>query len=78
MAGLLGATYRVALPKTGIGINVPAERLYHVNGAPREEFRPAVAVDVSRAAPGQDPFVASALGILRDKDASRRAASPRP
>jgi len=64
MAGLLGATLQIMLPRTRIGINVPNERLYHVGGAPREDFRPTVLVDVARAEPGQDPFVAAALRVL--------------
>ena len=67
MAGLAGATYRVTLPRTGIGMNVPAERLYHVNGTRREEFRPRVVVDVGRKDVGQDPFVTAALRALRDR-----------
>jgi carboxyl-terminal processing protease len=64
MAGLLGATDHLQLPNTGIGVNVPAERLYHVNGTPREAYQPAVAVDVTAAAPGVDPFIAAALRSL--------------
>lgn len=64
MAGLLGATFQIMLPRTRVGINVPAERLYHVNGAPREEFQPTVPVDVARAESGQDPFIAAALRVL--------------
>jgi C-terminal processing protease CtpA/Prc len=64
MARLLGATERVVLPRTGIAINVPAERLYHVNGKPREAFEPAVLVDVGQVAAGRDPFVDAALKIL--------------
>jgi C-terminal processing protease CtpA/Prc len=66
MAGLAGATDHVTLPHTGIGINVPAERLYHVDGRPRETFRPKIAVDVARTAAGQDPFVVAALKSLLD------------
>lgn len=40
MAGLLGATYSEKLPLTGIEVRIPAERLYHVNGTPREAFTP--------------------------------------
>ena len=64
MAGLRGATYHVTLPKTGIGVNVPAERLYHVNGTPREEFRPAVLVDLTRTGSDPDPILAAALSYL--------------
>jgi carboxyl-terminal processing protease len=64
MAGLVGATVQIMLPRTRIGINVPAERLYHVNGTPREQFRPSVAVDVTRVEAGQDPFVVAALRLI--------------
>jgi len=64
MAGLLGATDRIMLPGTGIGINVPMERLYHVGGTPREAFQPKVVVDVTSTTTGQDPFIAAALRAL--------------
>ena len=64
MAGLLGATYRLTLPKTGIGVNVPAERLYHVRGTPREEFRPEVPVDLTSAGSDADPILVAALRFL--------------
>jgi len=64
MARLVGATMQVVLPRTGIGINIPAERLYHVNGTPREEFEPRVLVDVVHAAVDPDPFVEAALETL--------------
>jgi len=64
MAGLAGATYGVTLPRTGIGMNVPAERLYHVDGTPREAFRPKVGVDVEHSGDEEDPFVSAALRAL--------------
>jgi C-terminal processing protease CtpA/Prc len=64
MAGLAGATYRVTLPRTGIGINLPAEQLYHVDGRPREAFKPTVAVEPEGAGAGQDPFIVAALRVL--------------
>jgi carboxyl-terminal processing protease len=64
MAGLLGATDQVVLPHTGIGINLPTERLYHVDGTPREAFQPTVLVDVAHASPRGDPFVQAALRWL--------------
>ena len=64
MAGLLGATDHIVLPHTGIGMNLPTERLYHVDGTPREAFRPHVLVDVTQPTPDADPFVASALRVL--------------
>lgn len=69
MAGLLGATHGTTLPRTGWSVRVPAERLYHVDGTPREAFVPAVRVDAG--APGENPALAAALAVLR-------AAGPRP
>jgi carboxyl-terminal processing protease len=41
MAGLLGAVYDYRLDQSGLVIKVPAERLFHVDGTPRERFVPA-------------------------------------
>ncbi|MDY8136392.1 S41 family peptidase [Aquimarina sp. 2201CG5-10] len=40
MAGLLGAIYDNTLPETRIGFQIPVEKLFHVNGMPREKFVP--------------------------------------
>ncbi len=40
MAGLLGAIYDHRLPNSGMVIKLPTERLYAVDGTPREAFRP--------------------------------------
>lgn len=40
MAGLLGAIYDLRLPRTGLVVKIPVERLYAVDGTPREQFRP--------------------------------------
>ncbi|MBV7256542.1 hypothetical protein KCG44_07060 [Pacificimonas sp. WHA3] len=41
MAGLLGAIEQFTLPESGIRISLPIERMYHVDGTPREDFVPA-------------------------------------
>ena len=41
MAGLRGAVYDVTLPRTGLLVKLPAERLSSVAGVPREAYRPA-------------------------------------
>jgi carboxyl-terminal processing protease len=64
MAGLVGATDHIVLPRTKIGVNLPAERLYHVNGTPREAFQPKVLVDVTRPNSEGDPFIGAALRVL--------------
>ena len=40
MAGLIGAIYTYHMKNTNIGYQIPTEKLYHVNGTPREEFTP--------------------------------------
>ncbi len=40
MAGLPGAIYNHRLPNSGMVIKLPTERLYAVDGTPREAFRP--------------------------------------
>lgn len=67
MAALLGATYHLELTHSGIGMNVPAERLYHaVDGTPREEYVPKVVVEPIGAKGDSDLFVEAALRTLRN------------
>ncbi|WP_290842332.1 S41 family peptidase [Flavobacterium sp.] len=42
MAGLIGAISNFRLSETNIGYQIPTERLYHVNGTPREDFKPKI------------------------------------
>ena len=58
MAGLRGALYETKLPNSGIVARIPAERLFHVRGTPREDFMP-------RPVSG-DPLEA-ALDLLRTR-----------
>jgi C-terminal processing protease CtpA/Prc len=62
MAQLLGATEGMTLPHTRFEVRVPTERLYHVDGTPREAFRPQppIAAETSR-----DVAVTAAVTILR-------------
>ncbi len=62
MAGLCGATSDVTLPKSRIGVAFPTERLYHLDGTPREAWTPPVFVDP--ATPGEDAILARAVEIL--------------
>lgn len=41
MAGLLGAIYDYRLEQSGLTIKFPVERLFHVDGTPRERFVPS-------------------------------------
>jgi carboxyl-terminal processing protease len=66
MARLRGATYRFELPHSGIGVNIPAEKLFHVNGTPREAFVPPVPVNPADSeGPDRDPWIEKALSVLR-------------
>jgi len=58
MAQLRGATCHLELPNSKIGVNLPAERLYHVNGTPREAFVPTIPVPDSAGA-GDAPLKAA-------------------
>jgi carboxyl-terminal processing protease len=40
MAGLIGAISQFRLSITTIGFQFPTERVYHINGTPREDFKP--------------------------------------
>ena len=62
MAGLAGAVSVVRLPNTGVGVRLPTERLFHVDGTPREAFVPPVAV--RPASPGEDPALEAAVRVL--------------
>ncbi len=44
MAGLNGAVFDLQLPNTKIRLNYAAEKLFHMNGTPREDFKPPVMV----------------------------------
>jgi len=66
MARLKGAIYSYTLPNTKIGFSIPVERLYHVNGTPRENFKPHILVDVSKKT-GADVILAEALKYLQKK-----------
>ncbi|HEU4333820.1 MAG TPA: S41 family peptidase [Candidatus Eisenbacteria bacterium] len=69
MAGLLGALYQESLPNTGFVARVPAERLYHVDGRPRERFVPrSPRGESGESGDGSaigDPLVHEALRVLR-------------
>lgn len=42
MAGLIGAIDKFSLTETGISFQIPTERLYHINGTPREDYEPTI------------------------------------
>lgn len=64
MARLNGAIDGFELPNSKIGVNIAIERLYHVNGTPREFFNPTLLIDVSDQKPGFDVILAKALSKI--------------
>jgi len=44
MAGLNGALQTVELPNTKIRFSFPFEKIFHINGQPRENFKPSILV----------------------------------
>jgi hypothetical protein len=67
MACLVGATSGIELPHTGIGVNFPTEKLFHVNGIPREKFVPSVHVDlVKRDNQQGDAVMTRGLAVVRN------------
>jgi carboxyl-terminal processing protease len=67
MAGLNGAVYSFTMPHTNIGFSFPAEKLFHVNGSPREKFKPVIRVDVVKQKKGEDLILQEGLDYLRKK-----------
>lgn len=64
MAGLNGAIYSYQMPNTRIGFSFPVEKLFHVNGTPREVFKPTILVAETR---GRDAILDAALKFLTMK-----------
>ncbi|MEP6713423.1 MAG: S41 family peptidase [Ferruginibacter sp.] len=69
MARLNGAVYSFEMPNTRIRFTFPVERLYHINGLPREQYIPPVFIDWRKAEekPGADVFIEKALQYFKTK-----------
>jgi len=64
MAGLNGAIYSYQMPNTKIGFGFPVEKLYHINGQPRELFTPDIVVNVTNQNNNEDKVLETALRFL--------------
>ena len=64
MAGLCGGTDEFTLPNIKISVHLPVERLYRVNGAPRETFAPPDLVDLDHAR-GDDPILTRGNEVVK-------------
>lgn len=71
MAGLNGAVFDLELPNTKIKLNYAAEKLFHVDGTPREEFVPPVLVKLSGERKG-DAILEEGIRVLRARASPRR------
>jgi carboxyl-terminal processing protease len=65
MARLNGAVYSFRMPHTNIGFTFPAEKLFHVNGTPREQFQPSLTISLEKQKPGTDMILQIALSGLK-------------
>lgn len=63
MARLCGGTEGYTLPKSGFSVHIPTERLYHIDGTPRETWEPKDLVDLVGAA-GADPVLSRGVEAL--------------
>jgi hypothetical protein len=69
MARLKGAVYTFEMPNTKIRFTFPVERLYYINGLPREEYTPPIFIDRQKAIQkiGSDIFMEKALRYLKTR-----------
>jgi C-terminal processing protease CtpA/Prc len=74
MARLVGATSHIKLPNTGIGVNFPTEKLFHINGKPRENFVPPIHINLLiKVNPNdEDILLNRGLQVLRAIKPARR------
>lgn len=66
LARLNGAVYSFEMPETHIHFTFPAERLYHINGLPREQYLPSIFIDwrKNEYKAGSDIFIEKAMQYL--------------
>jgi hypothetical protein len=69
MAHLLGALNQLDLPNSKIPVRVPAEKLFHVNGTPREAFVPCRVAEAS--APKDDVELDAAVKLAHELAAAK-------
>jgi len=69
MAQLNGAVYSYELPNTKIHFGFPAERLYHINGLPREKYLPQIIISPSTqpSKKPEDIFIQRSISWLQNK-----------
>jgi carboxyl-terminal processing protease len=63
MAHLLGALGELALPNSGIVVRIPVEKIFQVDGRPRESFVPCPVRSSHSASPDRDPELQAAFDL---------------
>ncbi|MFA6277884.1 MAG: S41 family peptidase [Pedobacter sp.] len=67
LARLNGAVESFKMPNAKIGFNISTERLYHINGTPRELYKPTITVAMSNQSPEEDLILKTAINFLKQK-----------
>ncbi len=62
---LLGAIQNLHLAASGANVDLPIEQLFHVDGTPREAFRPRLAVAPCERRGGHDPALEAIRASLQ-------------
>ncbi len=76
MAHLLGALGETRLPNTQITVRVPVEKLFHVNGTPRESFLPrALSTTPYNTAQDEELLAANRVAVAMSGNARARPSS---
>lgn len=65
LAGLCGAIYTFEMPNTKIKFSFPVEKLYHVNGTPREKYIPNIEIDYKDLSGNEDVILNEVLKIIK-------------
>lgn len=76
MAHLLGALGELSLPNSHIVVRIPTERLFHVNGLPREAFLPCVLSPLVGSLHDDDPELSAALALAKAAGSARGERKP--
>ena len=78
MARLLGAIGDIELPHSRITVRVPVEKLFHVDGTPREAAWPCAIESTGAVTPDQDPELGAALMLATALSQGRATAAFQP
>jgi carboxyl-terminal processing protease len=78
MAKLLGAIDEAVLPHSKIAVRVPVEKLFHIDGTPREAVPPCAAAAAGSHSVAQDWELSAAVALASNLSKARPHAPPQP